>query len=796
MSIQVEQNTQLALENGLRLIKQGHYFEALDRFQKHLENYPGDVAKILIPLYRILRIKEQDIQLKSIIAQLYLTTKRYRDAVDEIEEIIELNPEHTHSYFLLRKIYNKGVLEDRVIALYELAFEQDILDSSILDLLPKVYLEKKVLDKGTHFFERLIIHRPGNLQYYKTLATLYIQSDRFEDAVKTYATIIEVAPDLSVEAAQQCFPLSEKEPTSKIIHSHLVDFYLKSVQPDEAATHLLHLTALSHNDLETVTRHYKQALENYPKTASLQIGLSKCLILQAQYTEASEYLVNVFNQTFDHTEKLIPILKEILEKCPEQIIAMQLLSDIYISMSQPTETLVYLDLLSKSQMPPIDFIEKTVHTLYAKYSECRGDAGLILARTYLKLGNEDACKKECQALYQTSALIPVKLIEVELLEGKQLYKESLQELLPLIKQFPESKEVHDALRTTLERLIDKKLIQTPAQDIHERGMLYLYNHNVYDALENLQKIPMAHKEYLHSQVLIGRCFLELGRYDMSINQFNRTLKVCEASDLKTANLLRFVIGLNQLYLGQNKEAIQTFESILEFDIHFPNASPLISYLKQQSLLDLRGQTVSGCFNNYNTDLCLIAVHNSEEEHNEESHLQRISFAHPHNNQGVEHLFKQNLKSAEAELILATQMDTKLTSAYCNLSIVRLLQNNTSDALLHLDTAEELNKKLDIVFLNRGLVFSKLHDWEKAIEQFQKALKLNPKNSLAYLNLGDVFYEQNRLKLAFQNWKKASELGILFHHIQRRIQHMTEPSFDNAHWIDSTALELETVIPTT
>ncbi len=796
MFSQIDSNAQHSIDSGLRLIKQGHYFDALDRFQKHLENRPQDVAKILIPLYRTLRIKEQDIQLKSLIAQLYLTTKRYSEAIAEIEEIIDINPEHTQSYFFLRKIYNKGKFEEKIIELYEIAFEKDILDSSILDLLPTVYLEKDKLDKGTRFFERLIIHRPGNLPYYKTLASLYIQSNRNEDAVKTFALIVELAPDMAFEVSQQSESLSQLDPSSKIIHTHLIDFYIKSVQPDEASQHLNYLAELSKDTIEDVTKLYKDALDNYPKTASLQIGLSKCLIIQAQYTEASQYLSNVFSQTLDHTDKLIPILREILERCPEQIIALQLLCDIHISIGHPEETISYLNHLSNSQMPPIEFIEKTVHTLYAKYSEHRAEAGLILARTHLKLGNTEACKRECQTLYQTSAHIAVKLIEAELLETKQLYKESVQELLPLIQQFPESKEVHDSLKKTLKNLIEKNLHQTSPQDFHQTGMLHLYSNNLYAAIDNLQKIPMAHKEYMHSQMLIGRCFLELGRFDMSINQFTRTLKICEQSDYKTANLLRFIIGLNQLYLGENKDAIQTLESILEFDIHFPNATPLILNLKQQSLLDLRGQTVSGCFTQFPDTLSIVSVPNLEEEHNEDSHLQRISFAHPHNNQGVEHLFKQNIKSAEAELILATQMDPNLTSAHCNLSIVRLLQNNPEQALIHLDNAEELNKKLDIIFLNRGLVFSKLEEWEKAIEQFQKALKLNPKNSLAHLNLGDAFYEQNRLKLTFQHWKKASELGTLFHFIQRRIQHMTEPTFDNAHWIDNTALELDTVIPTT
>ena len=149
-------------------MKRSQYHEVLDRFKKTMHDIENGLPDILIQMYKQL-MRKDDLNLRLMIAELYIVSKHYKDAVTEIEDIFELNPNFTQIYFLLSKIYSKNGQKHRIQNIFEQAFDQDIHDQAILDLLPTIYLEAGNTEKSIDLFSKLISINPRQIHYLKTL---------------------------------------------------------------------------------------------------------------------------------------------------------------------------------------------------------------------------------------------------------------------------------------------------------------------------------------------------------------------------------------------------------------------------------------------------------------------------------------------------------------------------------------------------------------------------------------------------------------------------------------------------
>ena len=63
------------------------------------------IVDVLIELNKQLLTDFENIYLRLLIAELYFITKDYEAAVEEIEEIIEIEPDFISCYVILQKIY-------------------------------------------------------------------------------------------------------------------------------------------------------------------------------------------------------------------------------------------------------------------------------------------------------------------------------------------------------------------------------------------------------------------------------------------------------------------------------------------------------------------------------------------------------------------------------------------------------------------------------------------------------------------------------------------------------------------
>jgi tetratricopeptide (TPR) repeat protein len=785
MQVQVGLKASETLRIITSLVKRGQHMEALDRCISLLEHNPRSLASILIPLYKHLKLKDNDLQCRLIIAQMYMFCDRYKEALFELETLFEEDENFTQTYFLLSKMYKKGIYEKEVINIFETAFLQGVLDSSIVDLLPKIYLENNDTGKSIQFFETLIEKTPGNLHHYKTLTALYTKIRQYDSAVETLKTMVKLSPDLAQEAASQCEKMVRTDPMNRNLREACIQFHLTSCAPDSIIRHIQDMVLMDPSYISKANETYLDALEAFPDTASILIALSKNRVEIKEYSQAIESLGSVHEQSNSHNTQIIPILESILERYPEQVMAMELLAKIYISEENTKQATHYIQLLVETELPPVEFIKHAIEKMIELSPEKKDTLHLALAKTYIKNTQHDKAKELLNELTHSELHCDARLLEAQILRNEERFTQCIDELQLLIKQYPDSLSIHSQLKDTKlayfrhEITNNKKL---KAND-YELGQLHLRSGTLYEALEHFQKVQPDDETYLNCQALIARCFLELGRYDMTINQLSRTLQYLSQDNTIFGNQCRFLMSLNYMYLGKFKEAIQELETILEYDIQFPNVEKLLEEFKQISLLDLRGKALSGIQLSLDSGVNLISVHNMEESQSDPQ-LQKISFAHPHNNQGVDYLLKQNLTSADAEFNLATQMDPQLTVAHCNHALVKLMQKKTDEALTCLSNAEEINPNFDLIYLNRGLIYFTQEKYEQAIECYHKAIKLNPRNTLALLNIGDTYNQQGNVKLAFQYWEKASQSGTLMHFIQRRTSYIEDSDKKDLDWINN------------
>ena len=192
--MQIQIKSEASLPFILNLVKRKQYLEALDRYKDYLTQDPDKLAVILIDLYKTLYNDPDIINIRLIIAELYIKYQFYDDAYIELEEMYDIDPSFSQTYFLLSKIYAHTNDHANVCKLFELAFEAGIRDSVVLDFLPKIYLDKNDLFKAISFYELLLQDNDSQPHHNKVLAELYKRIGKYEKCVAIYKNLIAIDP--------------------------------------------------------------------------------------------------------------------------------------------------------------------------------------------------------------------------------------------------------------------------------------------------------------------------------------------------------------------------------------------------------------------------------------------------------------------------------------------------------------------------------------------------------------------------------------------------------------------------
>ena len=123
-------------------------------------------------------------------------------------------------------------------------------------------------------------------------------------------------------------------------------------------------------------------------------------------------------------------------------------------------------------------------------------------------------------------------------------------------------------------------------ELDYEGLSFLRKGDFVKALECFQGMSTNSEEYWKVCFFISRCFMEMGRYDLAISHLVRLLANLDKKGSEVANEARLFMGLNYFHKGSVRDAINSFEEIISYDVNFYGVSKNLEWLKKFSLVFL------------------------------------------------------------------------------------------------------------------------------------------------------------------------------------------------------------------
>ncbi|RAP38186.1 hypothetical protein DID80_03200 [Candidatus Marinamargulisbacteria bacterium SCGC AAA071-K20] len=788
MQIQIKHQNNQSTKTGLLQVQKHAFVEALDHFKQAIHTHPSELANILTPLYKELIRHPENIALRFLISQLYIHCNYFSEATHELDYIFDLNSKHPDLYLLLGKIYYKGRDSKLILPLLEKAYKREIYDSTLIDLLPKIYLEENNIQAAITFYESLVKINREDSQCYKVLAELYLQSQLFDKAIDTYEKLVSLAPDMAEHIVKKLEQILITSPTHIKLRELIVKLHLKTCNPTKATKHLKEIYRYKPDFLSKAITILTEALKTFPEEPNILQLLSYLLIEKSDYSDAITLLSTLYQNDKSKSKIIYEYLKSILKEFPTQVFALQLRLKLESDDRNFEEAVNTLDsLLSLDvSLDHFDFCTTAVEDLSTKAPQEHKEAiTLLRCQLYFNQENFNECLISLNSLKNTNYELRSNLLKVSVFEKQNKKQDRMDILKESLSKFPFSSELHHSISTALHHNIST-LIDSQ-KELVSKGLLYLRDSDLMNALECFQKIDDSHPHHIQVQTLIGRCFMEMGKTDIAYEQFERTLEnVKDRSSNFYINTL-FYFAISNILLGKIEQGISHLEQVERLNINFPKLRTLLSYYKSCNVLESRFKTCVLIipFKAKHSPYFINVEEYSPTDYKQE---QTMSFALEHNNKGVEHLIKQNIHSALSSLNIAIQIDANCVQALCNLSLIHIMKSDYDLAFSTLETAETSNSSNPLVYLCRGIVYYHLENYELAIMQFKKALFHQPNLEISYLYLGDLYYKINNLQLAFEFWKKTQKTGSLQHLVFRRIHYLLIQSLSLNDWLSPFEFE--------
>lgn len=780
----------MTIKSGLSLISSNQFSEAYQVFQKILVQNNRSLPDILIPLYRELITNIDNPDLKLIIAKLYYHQGYFNDVIDEIDEILAIDPKCSDAYLMLSKLYFKHSEKNLIRNYFESAFIQQIYDPVVIDFLPKIYLDQQDIDRHIWFYCTWLSSHPNDTVFQKPLAKLYEQKGAILLAAKTYFQMAIQSPILLPDSIASLVTIIDSNRYSSDIRVLLIELYYQALNPTEASNHLTLLVDLDSNQIDTAIKWYLFGLDRFPDMPILLNGLAMLYSSKRLYSDAVvqyEKLINLnYQSKLDISKKLIQILNE----CPNQLMARTLLIRIFIETNYLEKACTHIEYAIHHQDEDLDTVLDMINQILTK------DATLYRA-IYLK-----ASLLIKQTYYDDSLLFINQLVETELASQAYLlkasmrlkqkdYKDAIRAAHDSLSADPYFSDTHKFLKSLMNVILKEEIESVTqsakkATSYYQLGLLHLRNQNYMESISAFQSISSIKRFHLKTTLMIGRCFMEMGRYDLAIDQFSGIVKLNSLPAQDTNDIL-FLIGICQANSGHLIEAQQSFNQILKTNIHYNGLQSVLDQLAQRHISDHvpKGLSLIGNWTNdslHSVDLITLTPIESQPKKRKHHPHTTLSFSTPHNNQGITFLLEKNFISAENEFQTAAQLEERSAIPLVNLAISFIVQRNLEAAQSLLEKAKSIDKSLDMIFLTYGFIEMINKNFIAAADHFNAVITQSSSHRIAQLNLGDCLYHLNHLEKAFYYWDLAALDQTLRHFVTRRRRYLERRSLGYSYWM--------------
>jgi tetratricopeptide (TPR) repeat protein len=759
------------LEFNLNLVRSKQYLEALDRYKQYLSSNPNHLAIILISLYKHLFKHPTDLNIRLIIVELYIRFSLFEDALVELEEMADINPNYSQTYYLISKLYKLNYKTEPLIKLLQSSFDNGVRDSIIIDLLPKIYIDQKKISKSIHVFETLLKENGALPHHNKALSELYRQVGKFEKSVEIYLNLIKEHPQYIQEACIHCEKVLTQQQNRKPIRVTLITMYQKNHAPEKAISHLEILSATHDFNTDILVNLYKELLSNYPNNQSLIKSFINSLIVRKKHIDALKHLdqlielsstdVNFFKNCIKTIKNQAPIFTGIglfeikllmklcnYEKCVEKINSMLLLS------KEPS----YLEELKKYSL-----------TIWGQINnDLKLTISYCLAYTLFHLNKLIDSYNYCELCAPND--LNAMLIKLDILNKQENMTKLQQETSKAMNLFPQSSLIQKAKYKSFLNKVQNELTQT-SLDNQNTILGLIQSNKVQEAIGEIQNVNLTDNHYSISQLLLSRCFMEENKFDQAIHLLENLIPYLqEKNDSYYVHAL-FFQSICFCFFGEHEKSYDNLKKIQSINISFPSSNAFLAYLSSFPFSVNRGLAVTGLINLWDKPITVTSFPNQEESHQINTKLSTLGFGTTHNDNAVKYIIKNNLVNALSELTLAQQLNPDLTIVYSNLALLHILNEHYEEAKNYIELAKQLNSKLDAIYINEGLMYYKQKKYKHAIESFQFSLKTNPNNLHAKYNLAILYFLFDNVQLCFKYLQELTTSGLFFINLDSNFRYL-------------------------
>ena len=777
MSIQIS-----VLDYNLNLVKSKQYLEALDRYKQYLSSYPDHLADILISLYKELFKYPDNLNIRLIITELYIRFSLFSDALIELEEMIEIDPNYSQAYYLISKLYKLNYKTKPLISLLQNSFNQGIRDSIIIDLLPKVYIDEKKTTKSIEIYETLLQENGALPHHNKTLAELYRQVGKFEKSVKIYIDLIQEHPQYIQEACIHCEKVLTQQQNRSSIRVSLIEMYQKNHNPEKATHHLKNLSTRHDFDEKKLIELYKELLSSYPNNQVLLKSYIESLIIRKKYIDVLKYLdhlLDLSNEDYEFFQKCISTVKE---EAPlvQGIGLFEIKLYIKLSMYDSCVEKIYSMLKISKETTFIEELKTYCLAIWDEInSEQKYKISYCLSYIFLNLNKLIDAYNYCELCSPND--LDARLIKLSILNKQENISKLTFETSKAMLEFPNSSAIQEAKFNAFKTKVKQGLTQTSIDNQNSiLGLIHL--NKVKEAIGEIQNITLQDSNYSSSQLLLCRCFMQENKFDQAIHLLKNLIPYLkEKKDDYLVHALLFQ-SICYYFFGEFEESYDMLKEIQSINISFPTSNEFINYLTSFPFSNNRGLATTGLINLWDTPISISAISNQEESQQLNSQLSTIGFGTAHNDNAVKYLIKNNFVSALSELTLAKQLNPDLTIIYSNLALLNALTKNFKEATYNIEIAKKLNPKIDVVYINEGLIFYKQKKYKRAIESFQFSLKINSNNLHAKYNLAMLYFLFDNVQLCFKYLKELNSSGLFFMHLNSNFRYLEDDIFNISHML--------------
>ncbi len=731
-------NLKKSLQLPFSYIQQNQYVTALEHYKRLLSQYPGFLADALIPLYHILQTRDEDWYLRLVIAELYIATRYFSDALYELEDLYEQNPNFSQMYFLLGKIWVQSH-NPRVLTLFESAIDHHIFNSVILDTLPQVYMSQNDIESSIRLFKKLIHEFPQNTHYHQTLADLYIKAARYDDALPEYRALITKSPMHAADVIRRLSPLITQVPDPKPVHLFLVHLYGMLYDPDSGLPHLEALWSISDKNL---LPEYERLSSLFPNNARLLLASGSYLLRMERFSEGIDYLSQLYALSpHDHKHVIHKKLKEVLHIYPLQVYAHQLLSQIALDQHEYSESLSHIQVLSTLPLDDVSKLLEELGDIIVKAPQLEAQSRLLMAHIYMNSGAYTDAMSQCEAVASTPLVAAAKQ-QMGLIYAR---KDQHDHALTMLREYHQLEPglspsfMASAIDVQAHRYHHHVLADTPVAI----GLMHTEMGHLHESIVLLQKTPPTDPHSEFATLTLCQAYLEQGKFEFALRHL-QSLETLSLSHPERHMNIHFVQAVAHTLLGESEKAIDALESIVNLDIGFPYAQPLLTYLRKSPATHYRGRmltwllTLSGPV--------LIAIPN--ESPVDPMHL---SLAMPHQEKGITYAMKQQYTAGIEALDLAHQLAPENPNAQINTAYIHAIEG-------HVDAAKALLRSTalqDINTTNRRHLEAGLLDMSGDVKGALSLLSSNTRpTALCQVNMGFLHWKHQEYDTAIALWEQA------------------------------------------